>query len=280
MNAEDQNGHEETTGTREIGAALARTRREKGLSLRDVENATKIRTRYLEGLEQEDFGMLPDLVYVRGFLKTYANFLGLDGEELSREFKERRGPRRERHLTTSYESSTTQSEETEQPLITPGGLGGARRRRISGATLLTLALAVLILAAVSGGLYLVGSRSSQEPSQDLQEQQQQPAEEDQQGATGGSDDPAENTTPEMVRATVRVVGTSSTGLTIRTDGTVAYDQVAQAGFSREFEAESSLNVSAANGGAVEVELDGQDAERLGNPGQGVTREFTPEDSGG
>lgn len=259
-------------GTRDIGAALARARREKGLSLKDVENATKIRTRYLQGLEQEDFSALPDPVYVRGFLKTYANFLGLDGEELSREFKERRGPRRERHLT-SYESPTTWANETEEPLITPGGLGGAERRRISGATLLTLALAVLILAAVSGGLYLVGSRSAQEPSQD---QQEQPAEDQ---ASGGSDNPAENTTPQMVQATVRVVGTS-TGLTIRTDGTVAYDQVAQAGFSQEFEAESSLNVSAANGGAVEVEVNGRDPERLATSGQGVTREFTPEDSGG
>jgi cytoskeletal protein RodZ len=88
-------------GERQIGPLLEQKRIEKGLSLKDVEQATKIRTRYLEGLEREDFSMLPDYIYARGFLKTYANFLGLDGERLSRELKERRSPRRERQF--SYE---------------------------------------------------------------------------------------------------------------------------------------------------------------------------------
>src|ERR671938_1684532 len=117
MKAGDHNGQEERTqiGT-QIGALLAKKRREKGLSLKDVEQATKIRTRYLEGLEREDYDMLPDAVYVQGFLKTYANFLGLDGERLSRELKDRRAPRRERQLN----HEVPESSEFDQPLITPG----------------------------------------------------------------------------------------------------------------------------------------------------------------
>ncbi|MDQ3637750.1 MAG: helix-turn-helix domain-containing protein, partial [Actinomycetota bacterium] len=122
----------------QIGQILEKKRLEKGLSLKEVEHATKIRTRYLEGLEREDPTVLPDPIYARGFLKTYANFLGLDGESLSKELKDRRAPRRERQL--DYQGSSRVGE-TDPPLITPGGVGGAERRRVFGATVLIIALA-------------------------------------------------------------------------------------------------------------------------------------------
>src|ERR687883_383227 len=81
-----------------IGRYLEQKRKERGLSLEEVEQATKIRKRYLTGLEREDYAMLPDAVYARGFLKTYANYLGLDGEALSQQLKSIRKPRRERGM--------------------------------------------------------------------------------------------------------------------------------------------------------------------------------------
>src|SRR5919199_6369720 len=113
VNEGDQNAQETTA---QIGALLERKRREKGLSLKEAEQATKIRTRYLEGLEREDYSMLPDAVYVHGFLKTYANFLGLDGERLSHVFRERRVPRRGRQLVGYDEGSIPRAgEESEMP---------------------------------------------------------------------------------------------------------------------------------------------------------------------
>ena len=283
MKAGDHNGQEERTqiGT-QIGALLAKKRREKGLSLRDVEQATKIRTRYLEGLERDDYDMLPDAVYVQGFLKTYANFLGLDGERLSRELRDRRAPRRERQLI----HEDLKAGEFEQPLVALGGLGGAERRRISGTTILTVTLAVLVLAVVIGALYLIGSRSAEGPSDvgKPEAQKETPSEPE------PSPPPAEQTTteppsatpttetPRTIRATVRVANASS-GLTIRTDGTVAADVAAQPGFSQSFEARDSITVSASNAGAVEVEVDGQNMGRLGNYGQGATRTFNRQPGG-
>src|SRR3712207_85006 len=75
-----------------IGRSLELARKERGLSLSQVEQATKIRARYLEELERENFDVLP-AVYVQGFLKTYANFLQLDGEALGRELRRRRASR-------------------------------------------------------------------------------------------------------------------------------------------------------------------------------------------
>jgi cytoskeletal protein RodZ len=73
----------------EIGRTLRLTREKRGLSLQQVEEATKIRTRYLRDLENENFDVLP-AVYVLGSLKTYAEHLGLDGAAMTGELKRRR----------------------------------------------------------------------------------------------------------------------------------------------------------------------------------------------
>jgi len=271
MSVGDQNGQEQQKT--QIGALLERKRREKGLSLRDVEQATKIRTRYLEGLEQEDYSALPDAVYVQGFLKTYANFLGLDGEQLSRELRDRRAPRRERQLGGHEGLGAS---EFERPLISPGDLGSAELRRISGAPLLTVALAVLVIAAVA--LYLVGARSAEEAQKEeapAGPDSSPSAEQTATGVAGGEEDTTSQGLASTIRATVRVVGGSS-GLTVSTDETVAYNQVAPPDFSRTFEARDLLRVEAANGGNVEVEVNGRNLGRLASSGQPVSREFTPQ----
>ena len=278
-------------GGGQIGPILEKKRLEKGLSLKEVEQATKIRTRYLEGLEREDPTSLPDPVYARGFLKTYANFLGLNGEQLSREFRDHWAPRRERQLN-SYD--VPQRGEFDQPLINPGGVDDAERSGISGATILTIVLAVLVLGIVIGALYYVGSRSTVNTSDSAPEKEPVVDQEVGDGSsredssreepvagsetkTGADADSSEDS-PETVQVTVRVVG-APTGLTVLTDGRVASDQYAQPGFSQTFEARRAVSISTANAGAVEVEVDGQNMGRLGRLGQAVTRDFASQAGG-
>jgi hypothetical protein len=90
MSSEDVSSHKQT----EIGKALERARTGRGLSLWQVEEATKIRARYLHDLERESFDVLP-AVYVLGSLKTYADYLGLDGEAMVQELKRRQAPPQE-----------------------------------------------------------------------------------------------------------------------------------------------------------------------------------------
>src|SRR5215207_4806237 len=73
----------------EIGPALELARKRRGLSLKQVEEATKIRAGYLADLERENFDVLP-AVYVQGYLKTYAGFLHLDADAMVGELKRRR----------------------------------------------------------------------------------------------------------------------------------------------------------------------------------------------
>src|SRR5881392_87230 len=69
------------------------------LDITDVEAQTKIRAKYLRALENEDFGMLPGPTFVKSFLRTYAEFLGLDPHLLVEEYRARHDPRDESELT-------------------------------------------------------------------------------------------------------------------------------------------------------------------------------------
>jgi cytoskeletal protein RodZ len=64
------------------GAILRQAREEKGWSYRDIEESIKIRVRYLEALEKEEYDILPGTTYVKGFLRSYSKHLGLNPEEI------------------------------------------------------------------------------------------------------------------------------------------------------------------------------------------------------
>jgi cytoskeleton protein RodZ len=64
----------------EIGNSLREARLRKGLDFPELELGTKIRAKYLRALEDENFDQLPAPTYVKGFLRTYADYLGLDGQ--------------------------------------------------------------------------------------------------------------------------------------------------------------------------------------------------------
>lgn len=70
----------------ELGQLLRQTREAQELSLSAVEAQTRIRQRYLAALESGDWGELPNEVVARGFVQTYARFLGLDAAELLAQF--------------------------------------------------------------------------------------------------------------------------------------------------------------------------------------------------
>jgi len=61
-----------------LGETLQRARLARGVTLEEAERTTRISRRYLEALENENFGLLPAPVYARGFLRTYARYLGLE----------------------------------------------------------------------------------------------------------------------------------------------------------------------------------------------------------
>ena len=98
-----------------IGNILRTERETQGRTLTEVSKAVYIKTKYLSALEEENFAAIPGEVYVKGFIRAYASYLGMDGEELVAQYD---GP---------SESILLQKETP--AAVTEGGKGRRRRRR-------------------------------------------------------------------------------------------------------------------------------------------------------
>ena len=73
----------------EIGTTLREARVRRALTLQQVEEDTKIRVKYVQAMENEDWDVMPGVTYVKGFLRTYSTYLGLDPEVIIGEFRSR-----------------------------------------------------------------------------------------------------------------------------------------------------------------------------------------------
>jgi cytoskeleton protein RodZ len=71
----------------QVGEILRQARNRRKVELSEVETATRIRQRYLQAIEAEEWEALPGGVYTRGFIRTYAGFLGLDGDRLVDDYR-------------------------------------------------------------------------------------------------------------------------------------------------------------------------------------------------
>ncbi|MGE5583441.1 MAG: helix-turn-helix domain-containing protein [Bacillota bacterium] len=80
---------------REIGEYLHRVREAKNISLREIQEATKISLRYLEAIDRGDFEGIPGEVYRKGFLVNFANAIGLDGQEVLQRYNQLKNAREE-----------------------------------------------------------------------------------------------------------------------------------------------------------------------------------------
>jgi transcriptional regulator with XRE-family HTH domain len=131
----------------DIGATLREARMRQRIDISEIESETKIRAKYLRALENEEWDLLPGPTYVKSFLRTYAEALGLDGKLLIEEYK----LRHERLSDVEM-----------QPIRPPGAREPRRRRRGSGRGIAVLA----VIAAAIAGLYVLGSSGGDDGTDD------------------------------------------------------------------------------------------------------------------
>jgi cytoskeleton protein RodZ len=132
----------------DIGATLREARMRQRIDISEIESETKIRAKYLRALENEEWDLLPGPTYVKSFLRTYAEALGLDGKLLIEEYKLR-------HERLS---------DVEMQPIRPPGAREPRRRRRAGTGRGWAVLAVV--AALIGALYALGQSGGDDGGSD------------------------------------------------------------------------------------------------------------------
>jgi hypothetical protein len=127
-----------------IGERLREARMRQGRDITEVEIATKIRAKYLRALENDEFSMLPGSTYVKSFLRTYAEYLGLDAHLLVEEFRAQHEPRGEGEMPSFAPPSRARPARERR-----GGVGGPMALS-PGLLLAGGVLFVLLLLAVIG----------------------------------------------------------------------------------------------------------------------------------
>jgi hypothetical protein len=133
----------------DIGAALREARMRQRIDITDMEMRTKIRAKYLRALENEEWDLLPGPTYVRSFLRTYADALGLDSRLLVEEYKLRHDPLETGEL---------------HPIRRPTARERDRRRQAPSRGIPRGALVGIVLAAIIVALFLIGNDNGDDGS--------------------------------------------------------------------------------------------------------------------
>jgi hypothetical protein len=131
----------------EIGNSLREARLRQSLDLNEVERRTKIRAKYLRALEEERFELLPAQTYVKGFLRTYADVLGLDGQLYVDEYNSR-------FVVGDDEAGIRPRRSTARQ---------QRHRRLESNVVLIVLAAIALVTALVIGAWKSGGGASPEP---------------------------------------------------------------------------------------------------------------------
>ena len=124
-----------------IGERLREARMRQKIDIAEVETATKIRAKYLRALENDEFGLLPGSTFVKTFLRTYAEYLGLDATLLVEEYRVHYEPRGESEPMQHFAPPRRRAPRRSRYAGGPPGPGTA---------IAVLVLALLVIFAVLG----------------------------------------------------------------------------------------------------------------------------------
>ncbi|MDQ7096097.1 DUF4115 domain-containing protein [Desulfosporosinus sp. PR] len=250
------------------GQMLRAAREEKQWSLAFTEDTTKIRIRYIQALEDEEYGILPGATYVKGYLRTYAKHLGLNPDEIIQRYNDSEVP------------------ETIKVLETPDPIPLKKR------PFWVRPLVVGITAVVAIGLIVGIAEWSHRTPEKLANSAYSPTVLPSAPSQAETVTPKTNTstpettpsTPPPVAAatqdglTAQLVFTQPCWIVVKADGQPLFQGTFDAGTSREVKGTSKIElVTVGNAGGVSVTLNGKALPSLGNSGQ-VLRNviFTPD----
>jgi cytoskeleton protein RodZ len=270
----------------ELGDRLRLAREAKGLTLEQVEAMTKIRRRYLQALEEENYGQLPGEVFVRGFLRNYALALGLDPQEIIKASGREAPP-------PPVVPDDNHRKLLDEPL--PAGRAGGQRWM---AVVIT-AMLVIALGLGTWAVLQYAGPGKPSPTPALAQVTETLAQVAIQNTPSPTLLPTATpsitpTTPQATQApspsstpgalTVRVLAAQDAWVRATVDGKVAFEATLKAGQSREWVVKDKITLVCGNAGGLQVWLNGQEQKPLGDAGQVVEKTWSaieaPAASGG
>jgi cytoskeletal protein RodZ len=253
----------------DFGSSFKNARESSGLTLEQIASETRISTRFLQAIESEDFGILPGGIFSRGFIRSYAERLGMDPEKALADF-ERLSNYREPVLMEGLRVSTPPPDKTNRRLYSVAVLG-----------LVVLVVVVYIVTRPSAPLAVVEPQVATQTAQadpptpaptpttepappPAPPPQQQPAPE-----------PPEE--PRAMQALALVLEVrEETWIKVTADDSVLASEILQPGTTRRFTAQTSIGLVIGNAGGLDIKINDREVRPLGKSGQVRTLTITPE----
>ncbi len=247
-----------------LGERFRLAREERGISLSEAAEQIRIRSVYLSAIEDETWSTIGAAVYIRGFIRTYARYLGIDPEEAIEAFN------------STQPAGGAPSNYAARESVREGG-----RSRWGGLAIwVTGVVAVLLVAFVvyneltlRRGAERVAASS---PPAATPVASASPGAQASPGASaspGAAGSPAAAAVPPAPGdRTIALLVVSPTWLRLTVDGDVSMEGTFPAGTSQTFRGKNA-SVRLGNAGGVEIYVDGKDVGKLGTSGDVVERSF-------
>jgi cytoskeleton protein RodZ len=239
-----------------FGANFKKARASKGLSLTQIAAETRISSRFLEAIEKEEFHLLPGGIFNRGFIRTYAERVGLDPEGALGEYEQ-----------------LIKTQEPEQQFVPVDLPAQKAEKNFYPAVIGALALAIIIF-------YIV-TRDSGRP---VPPPDQSPVAVTEPAISTPITTPSVSAAPEpepvpvqTSAITLDIEVTEQTWIKVNADGeNVSPGEILVPGTTRRFTAETSLNFITGNAGGLNLKLNDQKMKAIGKNGQVREIVITPQ----
>ena len=251
-----------------LGEEFRAAREARGLSLSDVAEQIHIRSIYLQAIENEDWAAIGPAVYVRGFIRTYARFLGLDGEDAVARFAQ------------AGATAASGSVVTPEPATPRKPKAVADRSGPSLWLWLSGIVAAILIVFVGYNYYLLQTGDRVPDSRSAAQASPASAAATTQPQAPAAESAASPAAPVALRQpkplpsgptlTMRI--TSASWIRVVVDGNVVVEGVYPAGTIKTFHGKQAV-VRLGNAGGVDVVLNGHDLGKLGASGDVVERTF-------
>lgn len=245
-----------------VGEILRSEREKKGLSIKDIEKATSIRALYLTAIEDDNYGVIPGEVYLKGFIRNYANHLGLDAKELLNLYRQVKVP--VDSVKANDEHIEPTNGQTNQPLQQTKICCKGKTKKLILAGL----AGVVIIGSV---WWMLGNRVNQPPKQTkpaptvptLPSQPMTPS-------APVPQQPISQNKPIVIIAKY----TDACWTLVIADGKEIYEGIPRVGETLTWDAQSNLTVQLGNASGVEMTYNGQSLGQMGRKGEVLKKTFT------
>ncbi len=255
----------------DFGASFKKARESKGISLDRIAAETRISTRFLRAIETEEFHLLPGGIFNRGFVRAYAEKVGLDPDQAVAHYE------RLTEVRTPIEATAASPQTSKRDRhVYPLAIGGlvllilifyvvTKEPPKSAETVNPPAPASPPVAQPAPTVPVVAPTSTPPPAPPTT-----PPE-----VTSAAPEPAPVAPAEALRVDIEAKETS--WIKVKADGTtVVAGEILGPGMARHFTAQTSLYLAVGNAGGLVVKINDMPAKILGKPGQVLQVAITPE----